>query len=463
MVGANGAGKSSLLGILSGEIVPDAGTMVMDGEGYAPTSVAEALAAGVGYIPQEIHIESAKTVAEAIFRTSFRSTLPRGEQISEAAAIIERYGVALHPEDLLSELSPAEHASVELLRMACEETQLILLDEVTARFDDHEISLFHALAQELTTSGRSIVHVSHRLDEIISLADRIVVLREGRIHNQLVPRDTDQSEVFTQIFNETRRSQHRPADPDLGEERISLKDVCLKNRAEDITFSVRAGEIFGITGLRRSGINEVASILTGMLKFDSGEMRVNGEPVRFESADDAFAHRIAYIPERNVDRDIDADDSIGEVLGTDTDIEDESFSEEVQRLQEVLAKIRSYGIRTSSLRRKVGELSHGDLQKTAVAKTLSQSADSFVLHQPTRGVDARAKQDIYDLLRELAESGCAVVLVSSDMTELITQCNRVAILRDKHLIDVFSNEELTEDTIMMLALGYDWFDESEPA
>lgn len=457
VVGTNGAGKSTLMGVISGAVVPDAGSMTLAGESYTPESVDEARAAGVGYVPQRIEIDPDSTVADAIFRTSFRGSLDTEEKAREAGAIIEEFGVVMRPDDLIGSLVPAELATVELLRLACEETQVILLDEVSASFDDHEISLFHALAQRLAHDGRAVMHVSHRIDEVQALSDRVAVLRDGRLHSVLTPRTTTRAALIDEMFGETFAIQRRPVTAGGSDELMRLDSVSQGERLTDVTLSIRAGEVLGVTGLRRSGISELAELLAGDRTPSGGSVSLRGEGVTIGSEGAALEQGIAYIPERDADRDLNEDDSVTRSLVGDVGNQGLSFVGETKRLREVIATVQRFGIRTSGIHGEVGSLSGGDQQKVALARTLSRTAQVFVLNQPTRGIDERARQDVYALIDEVCALGSAVVLVSSDMSELVSRCHRVAIMREGELVDVYANEDLTEDTIMVLALGHNWF------
>lgn len=461
IVGANGAGKSTLMSVLSGEVRPASGSMTIAGEIYAPDSVAEGRAAGVGYVPQVITMDGIGTVAEAMFRTSFRAKLPHERALEEARELIEEYGVALRPEDDVASLVPAEQASVELLRMVSEDTQVILLDEVSGGFDDHEIAIFHALARKLAASGRSVIHVSHRLDEVKSLSDRIVVIEEGRLKAELIPHTTPHHAVFETMFGVPLPERSRPESTGGGATLLQLEDVWSEEDLQDVTLGVVAGEVLGVTGMRRSGISELSELLAGERPVTRGRMILDGEEVELHGAEDALAHGVAYVPERDSQRGLDEEDSVRGTLVGDLGEQRLSFADEADQLREVIATIQRLGIHTPSIEKRLGALSGGDMQKVGIARTLAKAAKVFVLNQPTRGIDARAREEIYAMINELTQAGCGVVLVSSDMTELMDRCHRIAILRDHRLVDVYANSVLSEDLIMLLALGHDWYaDES---
>jgi ribose transport system ATP-binding protein len=453
VVGTNGAGKSTLLGVLSGALRPDAGRMWIAGEPFSPDSVEEARAGGVGYVPQRIEIDPRLTVADAIFRTSFRRTLPAAQRLTEATEILARYRVLIRADELIGQLAPAELANVELLRLACEETQVIILDEVSATFDDYEIATFHALAHRLADDGRALIHVSHRIDEIHALSDRIMVLRAGRLHRILYSREATRIHVVGEMFG--RVFAHRPRFPAPGDpvELMTLEQVSSGPRVRGVSLDIRAGEVLGITGLRRSGISEIAELLAGLRAPQAGRVLTRGTPV--DSAEDLtqLHARVAYLPERDGERDLDESETVTHSLIGEVSEIAGGFAGEVKRLREVVATVQRFGIRTTGIHGAVGTLSGGDKQKVALARTLSHPAEVCVLNQPTRGIDEQARQSVYALLDEVCARGAAVVLITSDMTELVDRAHRIAVMRDGELVHVEDNDGLTEDAVMVHALG----------
>ncbi|MGO1320935.1 MAG: ATP-binding cassette domain-containing protein [Galactobacter sp.] len=367
---------------------------------------------------------------------------------------------------MVDDLYPAEHASLELLRMTCEETQVILLDEVSAAFDDHEISLFHALASRLAAEGRSLLFVSHRLDEIQSLSDRIVVMREGVVRRILIPRETRKEEVVSHIFDASFDIRDRPDPAPVGVLPVAMKlqGAGAGELLHDIDLEVFRGEVLGITGSRRSGISDLAELLGGRLPVSVGTMEVDGNTARLAGDGDAKAQGIAYVPEADLDRDVDDDAELKNALRkAGGNGGSGSFAEESGELQRVIRLIQRLGIRTKSMHQLVGTLSGGDRNKVALARVLAKDAQIFILNQPTRGIDVRSKADLYGLIDQMCAQGSAVVLVSSDLSELMGYCQRIAVMRQGELVDVYRNEDVTEDSIMLAALGWDRFDSEADA
>lgn len=457
LVGENGAGKSTLLSTLAGRVKPSSGTMTLAGEAYAPDNGEEALAAGVGVITQKLEIDPNLTVAEAVFRTSFRKDLPPDRKLVEAQELLDDYGLDVSASERVSELHRAEQASVELLRLSGEETHLILLDEVSATFNDHEIALFHALAQRFAAEGRAVVHISHRLDEIHALSDRILVMRKGRISAELSPRETKRRQLVATIFDRDIQERRRPRPAEgAGEEILHLEGVRSGRGVTDVTLGVRRGEVLGITGMRRSGISDLVALLIGADEVVEGEMTLDGQPARFHGADDAMQAGIGYLSDVDEELGFAPETRIADAMAENEDRPGLTFAEESKRLRRVIETVQRYGIHTTDIHQEMGSLSGGDQQKVALAKWMTSECRILVLNHPTRGIDAAGRQDIYDYIDELCAAGRSVVLISSDLSELVGHSHRIAVMREKRLLDVYTNEDVTEDTIMMLALGASW-------
>lgn len=452
IVGANGAGKSTLLKVLSGGITPNAGTITFADEKFTPANEAEARAIGVGYIPQRITVDEDQTVYQTMFRTSYRSKLSDDEKRAEANRLLKDNGVSISADEYIRDLVQAERTMVEILRLANEETALILLDEVSATFNDHEISLVHDLIIRLSKQGRAIIYVSHRLDELQSLSNRIAVIRDGKLRSILTPLEADRKTITVEIFD-TEAPVPTKKRNEIGDEILRFDNVALEGKLSPTTFSLRKGEILGITGLRRSGVEQLAEVISGQATHTSGTITVNGEEETFSSPDEALQSGILTLGEN----DGQVDYGEGNLLASEyskVNEDGESFAVQVESFRELLATLKELRVKTPGIQRKIGELSGGDQQKLAVAKTLHSDANIFVLNQPTRGVDELSRQAAYKLLEEVTSRGSACILLSSDISELLTLSDRVAVMRDNKLIGPLDTDGFTEDTVMMIALGY---------
>ena len=458
LVGENGAGKSTLMSLLGGAYPATRGTMLLDGEPYAPDSREAALAAGVSAIPQRLDLDPEAIVADALFSTSYLSTLPAEEKLARARAALEADGLTVEAESRIGDLAHAEQVYVSLLRLTFEETHLVLLDEIAATANDLEISVLHAITNRLTAQGRAVVYVSHRLDEIQTLSDRIFVMRAGRLARIVTPEMTrDRSGIAYFMFDREIAPAERPGDPgavDGTDALLELEGVCADG-VDDVTLALRPGEVLGITGLRRSGHSELAGTIGGARPITAGTMRLRGQELRPHSIDNAIESGIAYLSDVDSELGIDSHDTL--VTASAAKLGGAAgFAAEAAHFRRIIGTLKELSISTSGLHEPVGHLSGGDHQKVALAKWLRSGAQVVVLNHPTRGVDAASREAVYGMVEEVTARGGGVLLVSSDMTELVEQCHRIAVMRGGRLVDLLGNAEVTEDTLVMRAMGDDW-------
>ncbi|MDO5051964.1 MAG: sugar ABC transporter ATP-binding protein [Pseudoclavibacter sp.] len=453
LVGENGAGKSTLISILGGWDVPDEGHMVLDGQPYAPKTPEEALACGVGSIQQKFVVDPEHTVAQNIFRASYHAGQDPATQRARALELLRGAGLAFDPDTKMKDLVRAEQALVEVVRLMAEETQLVLMDEVAATFNDLEISQFHAITRRLAKEGRAVIYITHRIDEISSLVKRVVVLREGHVARIFQPRTMAAKEIAFEITQRDIDFDLRPPELESPDSHIYVENLnTLDGVVHDASFNIRRGEIFGLTGLRRAGMTELASALVGANPARWDVYHINGQPVQITNAGDAIKYRMGYLSDRDDEMGLRTEASIAANL-LDGRMEPLTFGEEIKAMREVVDQVRRLRIRTMDIHGDVAKLSGGNQQKIALARWMGSGADILILNHPTRGIDVGARQDIGQMLRELTRQGTTILLISSDMSELLELCHRTAVMRDGRIVSVQPNAESTEDTLMMDALG----------
>ncbi|QRZ61351.1 sugar ABC transporter ATP-binding protein [Rothia sp. ZJ932] len=457
LLGENGAGKSTLISILGGYDTPDGGTMSIAGEGYVASTSDEAMAVGIGSIRQKFSIDPELTVAQAIFRASFHANKPADEQRERALELLGRVNLEIDPDAKMGDLVRAEQALIEVVRMQAEETQLVLMDEVAATFNDYEIFQLHEITRRLIKEGRSVIYITHRIDELRSLADRIAILRDGVVATEFDPRDLGPEEIVYKMLERnivmgTRPEEYEGEDVRLEVENLSSEDGSLK----DVSFSVGRGEIFGLTGIRRSGMNEVAGALVGV-KSDVtySKLQMDGEAIKLDSAEDAVKQGIGYLSDNDDELGIANERSIAKTL-MGGDVDEAGFVHEVSALRDVVNQVQKLRIKTTNIQGEVGNLSGGDQQKVALARWMTTDCDLLILNHPTRGIDVGARSDIYQMLKDLALKGTSIIIIGSEMGELVELCNRIAVMRDGSLVSIQRNKEADEDTLMEDVLGDDF-------
>lgn len=455
IVGGNGAGKSTLISVISGLIEPNRGDMFLNNESYRPADVDEARSRGVGAVHQRFKFEDDLSVLGAI--AGFDRQVPEDPTEAEQKAldILTESGVEIDPHASVHDLMRAEQAIVGVLRLQFEGPRLLLLDEVAASFNDQEVALVHTVLRRMAKDGAGMVYITHRIDEVRSLADRVLVMRSGQIKDEFIPREVKVDDIVYSMFERSIPQQGRPeaAVENSSEEVLRVEGLSTESGLSDVSFVLHQGEILGLTGLRRAGMNELVSALAGASPAQFHTLQVKGRDVTINSTDDAVELGIGYLSETDDELEAALEVSVAKRLLKDDYDSEAGFIREVSALREVAAQVKNLHIQTHDIQSQVGELSGGDQQKISLARWMRSECDILILDHPTRGIDVGSKGNVYDMLRDLTERGTAVLLVSSEMTELLQWCQRIMVMRDGQVVAHQDNVDATEDTLMSAALG----------
>jgi L-arabinose transport system ATP-binding protein len=462
LMGENGAGKSTLLKILSGDYQPDSGRLLLDGEPVLFGAPAEARKSGVRVIYQEPEIVPHVSVAENVYT----GALPRrrGRLLDRKAldarvrADLERYGFAhvLRPDTLGSRLSAAQRQLVEILRALTSDVRVIAFDEPTSSLSEHEVDALFALIRRLRDDGKAIIYVSHRMKEIFRVADRVAVLRDGRLVGQRSVAETSEDELVRMMVGRDLsamfRREHTGAAS--GHAVLSLQHLTTDD-VTDVSFDVHAGEVLGLTGLVGAGRSELVRAVVGDLPIRSGHVIVDGEPVRLRSPRDAVRAGIGLAPE---ERKADAliltrtvrDNASLAVLDR---LSRFRFVRRAREREVVRRYVQQLRVRTPSIEEEVRRLSGGNQQKVVLARWLARRPKVLILDEPTRGIDVGAKAEIYSLIDQLASDGVAVLVISSELPEILGLADRIIVMQHGRLTGELSRNEATEERILALAMA----------
>jgi L-arabinose transport system ATP-binding protein len=458
MVGENGAGKSTLLKILSGAHEPDGGTMSIDERPVRFPSPRAAHAAGVRVIYQEPEIIPHVSVAENIYVGELSSrwhVFRRGNVEERARADLARYGFthALRPGMLGEQLSPAQRQLVEIMRALIADVRVIAFDEPTSSLSDTEVDALFALIRRLRDEGVAVLYVSHRLPEIFAIADRVTVLRDGAVvGTRPVPKTTTDELVSMMVGRDLTgmytREPHPHGDVVLSVRGLSSADV------HDISFDVRAGEVLGISGLVGAGRSELAHAIVGSEPRSAGDIVVAGRSVHIRSPRDAVRAGIGLVPEERkaqallMERSVRDNTSLA-ILRRISRMRVVRRGEE-RRIAAQFAK--QLNVRTPSLEQPVANLSGGNQQKVVLARWLASRPRVLILDEPTRGVDVGAKAEIYDAIDNLAADGLAIIVISSELPEILALSDRVLVMQAGGIAGELPRQEATEQRILELAM-----------
>jgi ribose transport system ATP-binding protein len=456
VAGENGAGKSTLMKLLSQVERPNGGEIVLDGQPVAFHGPRHAQSLGVAMVYQEFALAPALSVAENLYlgREPGRGGLiERGKESSDAAALLERVGLEIPPERKAATLSVAEQQLVELAKALAIDAKIVIMDEPTATLAEQEIDELFAVIKGLTADGIAVLYISHRLDEIFRIADRVTVMRDGRAVKTQPASELDEAKLVAQMVGREIENLYPKPDLTPGEPILRVRGITRRGVLEDCSFEVREREILGFAGLVGAGRTELARAVFGADSTDSGTVELDGREVTPRSPQEAIAARIGYLSE---DR---KRDGLALELGVDQNITlahlplrarliDLSAERQVaERRRDQLQ------IRTPSVRRRVNVLSGGNQQKVVVAKWLEVDARVLFFDEPARGIDVGAKAELFELIGQLAADDRGIVLISSYLPELINLCDRILVMRDGRLAGELQRDEFSEERIVALATG----------
>jgi L-arabinose transport system ATP-binding protein len=460
LMGENGAGKSTLLRVLSGDHAPDDGRLEIDGKPVSFDTPRAAMAVGVRVIYQEPEIIPHVSVAENVFvgelpqhgRVFNRRALNRATH----AALVE-YGFegVLHPSTIGSRLSPAQRQIVEILRVLTADTppKVIAFDEPTSSLSEHEVEALFRLIRRLRDSGVAVVYVSHRMNEIFRVADRVAVLRDGKLIGIKDATTTDENELVRMMIGRDlselqRREAGKAGDVVLKLDSVSTDDV------QDISFEVRAGEVVCLAGLVGAGRSELARAVFGDLPVRSGSVEFDGKPFHARNPGDAVHAGIGLAPEERKTDALLMQRSVRDNVSIAVLKRIRRFRV-VRRAKEralVAEYIRELRVRTPSMEQEVRKLSGGNQQKTVLARWLARNPKLLILDEPTRGVDVGAKAEIYRIIDGLAAEGMALLVISSDMPEVLGLADRIIVMRGGRVAGEIARADATEEAVLTLAI-----------
>jgi ribose transport system ATP-binding protein len=459
LMGENGAGKSTLIKILCGVQPPDEGEIVLD---RTPVTIADPLhahALGISPVHQELHLEPNLSVAENIFLgrqpTNRFGLIDHRRLLKEARQVLGELGVSMDPQALVGGLSIAERQVIAIARAVSMHARIMIFDEPTSSLSRRETELLMAMIRRLRDQGVGVIYVSHRMEEIFSLCDRVTVFRDGRYVATRDVAATSMGELVHMIVGRDLESPSAKVATDAGAVALEVRRLSKRGVLRDISFSLRRGEIVGLSGLVGAGRTELARTIFCDMLADEGEVLVDGKPFRGRHPRHAISAGIGLVPEDRKEQGLVTSLAVMSNISMAHMGSLTRFGVLVSGRERRLARdyVERLAIRTPTVEQKAMYLSGGNQQRVVIAKWLATRPKVLIVDEPTRGVDIGAKAEIHNLLRELAADGMAILMISSDMPEILAVSDRVLVMHQGRLAGELSAAAATQEAIMNYAMG----------
>lgn len=460
LMGENGAGKSTLMKILGGIYTKDSGETIVKGVTQEIDSSTKATSLGISIIHQELNLIPYLSVMENMYlgreftfgRSKFVNWRKMREETSKYLALMN---IDIDPGTIVEELSVGQQQMIEIAKALSTNAQILVLDEPTAALTDREIaSLFEVIAS-LKQKGVGMIYISHRMEEIFQISDRITVLRDGKYIGTKRTQETSMEELVRMMVGRDIHDRFPKVSIPIGEERIRVESLSVKNKLHNISFAARSGEILGIAGLMGAGRTELAKALFGVEALEQGKIYVDGKETAIKRPIDAIRAGIAFVTEDRKQEGLILSLSIRENLSLPNlaKLSTSGFMHKNQESKLSADSIAKLQIKTPHAEQIVGALSGGNQQKVVIGKWLATNPKILILDEPTRGVDIGAKKEIYDLMNQLAAQGVAIIMISSELPEVLGMSDRILVMHEGRITGEFSQQEATQENIMHAATG----------
>ena len=461
LVGENGAGKSTLMKILTGAYTKDAGSIELDSQIVEIDSTSKGRQLGISIIYQELSLLPQLTVAENMFLGNWKmrpgGTVDWAGMEREARAALSEMGLSIPVKRLVRDLNVAECQMVEICRAAIiNNAKVLIMDEPTSSLVDREVRNMFAIMRDLKKKGISIIYITHRLEELFEITDRIEVLKDGENSRSFLTSQVTRDDIVTAMVGRELNDYYPPHGKGRGKPVLEVRNLSQGNRVKDISFTAYAGEILGFAGLIGAGRSETMLSVFGALPDVSGEIYLNGEPVSCKKPHDAIAAGIALAPENRKEQGlvqifpITQNITLANLRGIFGKLRTLNLKKERDTAN---SYVKSLNIRTPDASKRVQELSGGNQQKVIVGKWLFTNAKVIIFDEPTKGIDVGAKAEIYRTMRRLADEGVAVIMVSSELPEVIGVSDRILVMHEGRLKGEFYSGNVDEERIMQAAIG----------
>ncbi len=459
LMGENGAGKSTLIKVISGAIKANAGSILFDGNSYDSMTPALSKRLGIGVIYQEFNLVPELSVAENVF---LGQKLKKGLLISrslmneKAKELMNEFGIDVDVTEEVKNLTVAYQQLVEIAKTISSDVKVLIMDEPSAPLTNREIDALFGIVRRLKSKGIAIIYISHRMEEIFALADRVTVMRDGKYVGTELVSGITQAQLIKMMVGRSLDEQFPAIEKQMGEVALEVQGLCTESLLKNISFQVRRGEILGLAGLVGAGRTETARAIFGADPKSAGSILIHGKEKSITCPRVAITEGIAYIPEDRKKHGALLEMSIRENISFIAVRDISKFGFVNRREDGALSDqyIQELSIKTPTKEQLTKNLSGGNQQKVVLAKSLASHSDIIIFDEPTRGIDIGAKKEIYQLMCELAAKGMAIIMISSEMPELLGMSDRILVMHEGEMMGELSREEATQEKILELASGF---------
>ncbi|MDP0506460.1 MAG: ribose ABC transporter ATP-binding protein RbsA [Fusobacterium sp. JB019] len=459
LLGENGAGKSTIMKIMTGIYKKDAGIIKYNGKKVEFNGPKESQNAGIAIIHQELNLIDNLSIAENIFlgrELTKNFKIDWNIMFNEADIILKKLNLKYSSKELVGNLSIGEKQMVEIAKALSQNAKIIVMDEPTDALTDTETKSLFKVINELVAENKSIVYISHRLKEIFEICDFATIMRDGKFIDELIVKNTTEDIIIEKMIGRKLEDQFPRIDTKFGD--ISLKVENLNGEVtKDINFFVRKGEILGIAGLMGAGRTELAKTIYGCFKKTNGQIYIEGNKVEINSPQQALENKIAYVSEDRKGDGLIVGLSVKKNMSLSSLSKFENFYKKIEPNKEkksVKNFISKFNIKTPTMDQLIKNLSGGNQQKVAIGKALMTNPKILILDEPTRGVDVGAKKEIYNLINEFKKQGMSIIIISSEMPEILGLSDRIMVMYNKTITGIFNKNEATQEKIMKCAIGF---------
>lgn len=458
LMGENGAGKSTLMKILTGIYSKDSGTITYEGAEVEYKNPKEAQKAGVVIVHQELNMMNHLSVAQNIFigRESMNGKLINdAKMVDEAKRLFDMLNIDINPKETMGRLTVGKQQMCEIAKAISTDAKVIVFDEPTAALTETEINELFKIIEDLRAKGLGIIYISHRMDEIKRITDRVTVMRDGEYVGTLISKDCTKDDIISMmvgrvVYEDPKEMSNVPADAEVV---LKVEHLKAGKMVKDVSFELRKGEILGFSGLMGAGRTETARAIFGADKIDSGDIYVHGKKVVIKNPQDAVKHGIGYLSEDRKRYGVIVEKTLTEntTMASLENFMSGIFIDKKKEEKAAAKYVKALKTKTPSVRQFVKNLSGGNQQKVVIAKWLTRDSDILIFDEPTRGIDVGAKSEIYSLMNELVKEGKSIIMISSELTEILRMSDRIVVMCEGRKTGELDIAEATQENIMHAA------------